>query len=228
MTTNSGKDVKQQELFFITESFSLSWDPGRASKMIDKSLQCSTIFIASEGDLTLGPKTVLVTRASCSINFVKVIMAEKNFLHRYQKGVERLSALLVLSRKFYTFLPAAENRKKYLKAVKILPRPFPITYISARLARRKGQPRAQGCGPRPSPVTHVLTSKKVCPWTRLTAAYKAYVSKVKECERERCSPLPKRGLRPGYLINVPTLTLITSGTLMWYNFGRYFAGFLQS
>ena len=198
--------------------------------MIDKSLQCSTIFIASEGDLTLGPKTVLVTRASCSINFVKVIMAEKNFLHRYQKGVERLSALLVLSRKFYTFLPAAENRKKYLKAVKILPRPFPITYILGWHQRKTSQKEGStlGCGPRPSSVTHVLTSKKVCPWTRLTTAYKAYVSKVKECERERCSPLPKRGLRPGYLINVPTLTLITSGTLMWYNFGRYFAGFLQS
>ena len=140
MTTNSGKDDKQQELFFITESFSLSWDPGRAPKMTDKSLQCSTIFIASEGeDLTLGPKTVSVTRALCSINFVKGIMAEKNFLHRYQKRVERLSALLVLSRKFYTFLPAAQNRKKYLKAVKILPRPFPITYILGWHQRKTSQ-----------------------------------------------------------------------------------------
>ena len=41
-----------------------------------------------------------------------MIVTEKSFWLRHQKRVERWTALLVLSRELYTFLPAVENRKR--------------------------------------------------------------------------------------------------------------------
>ena len=42
--------------------------------------------------------------------------------------------------------------------------------------------------PRPSPITYILSSKKVCPSMRDTAAFEASVSKAKECEKEFSPP----------------------------------------
>ena len=113
-------------------------------------------------------KDRLSLRVLCNRNFVKVIATKKSFWCRLQKGVKRLPSLLILSRVLYTFLPAAENRKKkYLKAVKISSRPLPVTYILGWHQHEINQKewvnpelKAVEVLPRPSPITYTLSSKK--------------------------------------------------------------------
>ena len=76
--------------------------------------------------------------------------------------------------------------------MKILPKPFPITYILewhqheiSEKVQVNPELKAVELLLRPSPITSILRSKKACPRARDTAAYGAYMSEAKECEKER-------------------------------------------
>ena len=80
--------------------------------------------------------------------------------------------------------------------MKILPRPFPVAYILewhqheiSQKERVNPELKAAEVLPKPSPIAYILESNKACPWTRDTAAYKAYVSKKFENKRMFTSSL---------------------------------------
>ena len=100
---------------------------------------------------------------------------------------------------FHSFFSISywEQIKKYLKAVRILPRPFPITYTLGWHQQEISQKeqvnpvlKSVEALPGHSPTTSIQSSKKGCPWTRdaCSVGHKAFLSKAKECEKESLPP----------------------------------------
>ena len=52
------------------------------------------------------------------------------------------------------------------------------------------EPKAVEILPRPSPITYILSSKKACPWRRHTAVYEVYMSKAKKSESKAAQSCP--------------------------------------
>ena len=89
--------------------------------------------------------------------------------------------------------------------MRILPRPFPITYILGwhqhEISQKEwANPELKGVEVFTQTFSHDIhpklkkkKKKKECPWTRDAAAYEACLSKAKECEKERMFTSSSKG-----------------------------------
>ena len=108
--------------------------------------------------------------------------------------------------------------------MKILPIPFPITYILGWHQHKISQKeqvipelKAVEVLPRPSPITYILSSKKKHVLEQeILLAKRPMCLRQKNVKKKECSPPSERDLRLGLLIILPNSLSFNSRDFLWY------------